>query len=598
MLVAWRAGSNVEPSRRERRHLERRQQMTAVAGRVNPLEHGIMTLMTKRSIDGGMNRLAAGVLVAALLGSVACVPATAVAEEPGSAAKTPAAAAAQPDAAVLLERARKKIKVDHDVAGAVAAYREVIEKHRADLAHARPALRELIDIWVEVQGNEAAAAAIRPAAEKYLDMQRPIDPKAAAARTDDDLTRDLLLKPWLVTLKFDKAPLKDVLAEITRQSGVAIELGTVPLPFDAARFRAFIEKIPRYAELPEQERKAMQAEAKVMKPDLARDGDPDTLLRESALSLSQLGEDEVDDLIEAYEFERQRFVQAVACEVTINVNGVTALAALDALAASVSMPLTADHSSKKGCVQLTFDAKSLKADRSYHGRTRIEFFEQYSERTSVLTGETRHSTLMVDTDFAAEPGLLVREIHVRSAIGTDRQGRRHVMKEEQNKHRRDCMLFEDVPADVQEFVTISGEVAGTVIADRQEYRLPLAKGSRLETPSGRLTILAVETLDSIRNKEKTRVTVAYRKNRNAAGVRPATGEGLGGLDGDDFQLEMASGERTECSGSQTSWGDEWTVEHMLEWETGSAEPTALVWTVPTKEIAVTIPFEFKNVKLP
>jgi hypothetical protein len=170
---------------------------------------------------------------------------------------------------------------------------------------------------------------------------------------------------------------------------------------------------------------------------------------------------------------------------------------------------------------------------------------------------------MVDTDFAAEPGLLVSESHVRSAIGTDKQGRRHVMKEEQNKHRPDCMLFQDVPADVQEFVTLSGEVAGTVIADRQEYRLPLAKGSRLETPSGRLTILAVETLDSIRNKEKTRVTVAYRKNRNAAGVHPTTGEGLGGLDGDDFQLEMASGERTECSGSQTSWGDEWTVEHTL-----------------------------------
>jgi hypothetical protein len=172
------------------------------------------------------------------------------------------------------------------------------------------------------------------------------------------------------------------------------------------------------------------------------------------------------------------------------------------------------------------------------------------------------------------------------------------MKEEQNKPRPDCMLFQDVPADVQEFVTLSGEVAGTVIADRQEYRLPLAKGSRLETPSGRLTILAVETLDSIRNKEKTRVTVAYRKNRNAAGVHPTTGEGLGGLDGDDFQLEMASGERTECSGSQTSWGDEWTVEHTLEWETGSAEPTALVWTVPTKTIPIVIPFEFKNVKLP
>jgi hypothetical protein len=148
------------------------------------------TMHTKRSIDSGSNLLAAF-----LLAGLAAVPAAAFAQGQASAPATPAAAAAKPDPAILLERARKKIKVDHDVAGAVAAYREVIEKHRADLAHARPALRELLDLWVEVQGNEAAAAAIRPAAEKYLDMQRPIDPKAAAARTDDDLARDLLLKP-------------------------------------------------------------------------------------------------------------------------------------------------------------------------------------------------------------------------------------------------------------------------------------------------------------------------------------------------------------------------------------------------------------------
>ena len=573
-----------------------------------------MTIMTtRRSIDGGMNRLAAGVLVAALLGSAACVPATAVAQGQAPAMKTPAASAgdaaaarpvpaAQPDAAVLLERARKKIKVDHDVAGAVAAYREVIEKHRADLAHARPALRELIDLWVEVQGNEAAAAVIRPAAEKYLDVQRPIDPKAAAARTDDDLTRDLLLKPWLVTLKFDKAPLKEVLAEITRQSGVAIKLEKPPRPFDAARFKAHMEKLPRYAELPEEQRNAVQAEAKAVDPDLEWHSAPDHVLRGTANKLSGMTPEMVAKAIEAdvqRHEQRQRVAEAIVrSEVTISVDDMTALAAIATVAASLPTPLEAHYWWSDGDSFLSPVEKSFAARRTYHGRTRIEFFEQYSERTSVLTGETRHSTLMVDTDFAAEPGLLVREIHVRSAIGTDKQGRRHVMKEEQNKHRRDCMLFEDVPADVQEFVTLSGEVAGTVIADRQEYRLPLAEGSRLETPSGRLTILAVETLDSIRNKEKTRVTVAYRKNRNAAGVRPATGEGLGGLDGDDFQLEMASGERTECSGSQTSWGDEWTVEHMLEWETGSAEPTALVWTVPTKKIPITIPFEFKNVKLP
>lgn len=66
-----------------------------------------MTIMTtRRSIDGGMNRLAAGVLVAALLGSAACVPATAVAQGQAPAMKTPAAAA--PVAAPAATGARDK----------------------------------------------------------------------------------------------------------------------------------------------------------------------------------------------------------------------------------------------------------------------------------------------------------------------------------------------------------------------------------------------------------------------------------------------------------------------------------------------------------
>ena len=593
-------------------------------------------MTTRRSIDGGMNRLAAGVLVAALLGSAACVPATAVAQGQAPAMKTPAASAgdaaaarpspaAKPDPAILLERARKKIKVDHDVAGAVAAYREVIEKHRADLAHARPALRELIDIWVEVQGNEAAAAAIRPAAEKYLDMQRPIDPKAAAARTDDDLTRDLLLKPWLVTLKFDKAPLKDVLAEITRQSGVAIELGTVPLPFDAARFRAFIEKIPRYAELPEQERKAMQAEAKVMKPDLASDGDPDTLLRESALSLSQLGEDAVDDLIQEYEFARQRFVQAVACEVTINVSDMTAWAAIDAAIAQLPKESTMIARLKSAFVVLESAYGFVGADAVegypaqlvYNGRWRIGRPVLQTIRELSVAGAAKRSRLRVCIDVTREPGLLTRRVVFGPLIGTDSQGRKYSTREPPNSTfgmgSKVEALFADVPVDIQEFASLAGEVAGAVVAEKSEYRLPLAKGERVTTPTG---VLTVQTIDS--KAGLTIVTLAWvtagdeKLPETKLSDLPETkfsdgtsyyGYGMSDLgtggpyEAIDEVMELADGRRIQFRRkSREAKGSASVI--TLECATGSAEPRAILFAMPTKEIPFVIPFEFKNVKLP
>lgn len=568
----------------------------------------MISMTTKRSVDGGMNRLDEGVLVAALLGCVTVAPVAAVAQGKTAAVTTPAAPAgaasaarpapgAQPDAAVLLERARKKVKVDHDVAGAVVAYREVIEKHRADLASARPALRELLDLWVVVQGNEAAAAAIRPAAEKYLDMQRPIDPKAAAARTDDDLTRDLLLKPWLVTLKFNKAPLKEVLAEINRQSGVAIELGTPP-------GRAYVENLRRYPELSDQERRAIYKELTGRTEEGW--GDFDKRMLDQAAIMAKMPIDKFDELVDRvdeYDVMWQHLIQAGACEVTINVNGVTALAALDTVAASVSMPLRAYHRSKDGYARLECDADSLGERWSYHGRTRIQFVEEYAKRTSQFVGKTRKSMLEIPAELDAEPWLSVREWHVRSAIGTDSHGRRHLMKfreanDGQGPWIRNFMVFEDVPADVTEFVTLTGDVAGAVIAEREEYRLPLVKGSRVETAHGTLTVLSSDTYDpgSKDRETTTSVTFAHRKDRSAAGVDTKSGVGFG-VDSDDFLLEVASGKRIEVTGAGAH-GNDTHSQHQLEFATGSAEPTALIWAVPTKEIAVTIPFEFKNVKLP
>jgi len=551
------------------------------------MENAIMN--PKRSIDGGVNLLAAF-----LLAGMAAVPAAAGAQGQASAPATPVEAASQPDPAILLERARKKIKVDHDVAGGVAAYREVIEKHRADLAHARPALRELLDLWVEVQGNEAAAAAIRPAAEKYLDMPRPIDPQAAAARTDDDLTRDLLLKPWLVTLKFDKAPLNEVLAEITRQSGVAIELGTVPAQADYAG------KIRRYPELSDQERRSLYKELTIR----TEEGwsEFDKRMRDQAAIMANMPTDKFDAIVDQLE-ESDRKWQRGASDITINVGSVTALAAIDTVAASFSRPLKAYHLSKDGYSRLEFERESLGERGSYTGRMRIQFVEEYSTRTSQFVEKTRKSTLAINTDLDAEPWLSVRDWHVRSAIGTDSQGRRHLMKfreanDGQGPWMRNCIVFEDVPADVTEFVTLTGDVAGAVISERKEYRLPLTKGSRVKTACGTMTVLAINTLDSFRKDESatTRVTLAYQRDRNAAGERATVGTGFG-VDSDDFLLEVASGKRIEASG-RTGHGSSGQSQHDIEFATGSAEPTALIWAVPTKEIAVTIPFEFKNVKLP
>lgn len=558
-----------------------------------------MTIMTtRRSIDGGMNRLAAGVLVAALLGSAACVPATAVAQGQAPAMKTPAAfapvaapaasPAVQPDPAILLERARKKIKVDHDVAGAVAAYREVIEKHRADLAHARPALRELLDLWVEVQGNEAAAAAIRPAAEKYLDMQRPIDPKAAAARTDDDLARDLLLKPWLVTLKFDKAPLKEVLAEITRQSGVAIELGTVPLPFDAAKYRAFMKKLPRYAELPDEERKAMQAEALVMDPKVADAGDMDQFLRQGAAELAGVTAEMLEAEIQRRSKARQAAEELARSVVTIDVTGVTALAAIDTAGAALPTPQVATtvvHDS------VYLESSSGPAvNRIYQGRSAIWLSGQ--QRTSFFDAEgVRHSSLTTTVWHAHEPGLPIQDLAVRSAVGTDSRGRKFVMTGRGHGARID---FPDVPAEVQELVTLTGEYAANVSTERHDRRLPLTKGNRLETSEGTLTVQSIDTAEG-----QTVVTlVEALKDMSRMGTYAAASAGHGGVEDDSgYLLELANGKRIGAHG-MSMHGNEAGAEKKLRFHTGSAEPTALVWTVPTKTIPIVIPFEFKNVKLP
>jgi len=575
-----------------------------------------MTIMTtRRSIDGGMNRLAAGVLVAALLGSTACVPATAVAQGQAPAMKTPAAAApvaapaaspaVQPDPAILLERARKKIKVDHDVAGAVAAYREVIEKHRADLAHARPALRELLDLWVEVQGNEAAAAAIRPAAEKYLDMQRPIDPKAAAARTDDDLARDLLLKPWLVTLKFDKAPLKEVLAEITRQSGVAIEVGTVPLPFDAAKYRAFMKKLPRYAELPDEERKAMQAEAKAMKPDLGPDGELDHLLREWAVAAGQEGDDWIDDALAETGSYCERLVQAVACEITINVTQVNAWAAIDA--AMAQLPKGLPVSARLESASVVIDGEGADAaQRVYNGRMRIGRPESGTVRKLSVVGAAKKSQLAMDIDVTREPGLPTARFVVGCLIGTDAQGRKYTINPPLALRGKLLTAFADVPADVQEFVSLAGEVAGTVVAEKSEYRLPLAKGNHLTIPGGTLTVQAINrnqgatvvTLAGVVDRDTTLPVTEFSDGTNCAGNQGLRMMGMDGVFGGfEEVMELADGRRIQ-SRRRSRTGKESALVITLEFATGSAEPTALICAVPTKEIPFVCPFEFKNVKLP
>jgi hypothetical protein len=537
-----------------------------------------MTIMTtRRSIDGGMNRLAAGVLVAALLGSAACVPATAVAQGQAPAMKTPAAAAgdaaaarpvpaAQPDAAVLLERARKKIKVDHDVAGAVAAYREVIEKHRADLAHARPALRELLDLWVEVQGNEAAAAAIRPAAEKYLDMQRPIDPKAAAARTDDDLTRDLLLKPWLVTLKFDKAPLKDVLAEITRQSGVAIDMAPPIVIWD----EMFEER-----------------------------GEQEAMLRIERLSRS---------------------------EMTLDVKDVTAFNTLDIVGAASQPPFSWYVAQDVDqAVWDYFDSRVLVMPvvppvgpvispsggdtvlvpkRTYQGRSSIQLT---SQRMGFLDAkEARVSRLQIDVSFTREPGPALQELHLRAAVGTDGRGRKFVMEERPSLMfaPQFQMFFKDVPAEVQEFATLIVELSGIVVAERKEQRLPLTKGNCFETP--RYTLM-VRSIDKAGGETGVTLTKKLKNTGTTNAQAPASVDLIGLYRGDNgpfgaFQLELANGERIRAQGmsgqGMSGGGDGGGSQWRLDFATGSAEPTALIWTVPTKEIPVTIPFEFKNVKLP
>lgn len=537
-----------------------------------------MTMMTtKRSIDGGMNRLAAGVLVAALLGSAACVPATAVAQGQAPAMKTPAASAgdaaaarpvpaAQPDAAVLLERARNKVKVDHDVAGAVAAYREVIEKHRADLAHARPALRDLLDLWVEVQGNEAAAAAIRPAVEKYLDMPRPIDPKAAAARTDDDLTRDLLLKPWLVTLKFDKAPLKEVLAEITRQSGVAIDMAPPFVIWD----EMFEER-----------------------------GEQEAMLRIERLSRS---------------------------EMTLDVKDVTAFNTLDIVGAASQPPFSWYVAQDVDqAVWDSFDSRVLvmpvvppvgpvisrsgsdtflAPKRTYQGRSSIQLT---SRRMGFLDAkEARVSRLQIDGSFIREPGPTLHEMHLRSAVGTDGRGRKFVMDELPSPMFAPSfqMSFKDVPAEVQEFATLTVELSGIVVAERKEQRLPLAKENCFETPRYTLMVRSIDTAggQTVVTLDKKLKDTGATNAQDPAGVDDFIMPSWADEPFHAFQLELADGGRIRSQGMSgrglSGGGDGKRYQWRFCFATGSAEPTALIGVVATKEIAVTIPFEFKNVKLP
>jgi hypothetical protein len=549
------------------------------------MENAIMN--PKRSIDGGPNLLAAF-----LLAGMAAVPAAAGAQGQAAASATPVEAAAKSDPAILLERARKKIKVDHDVAGAVAAYREVIEKHRADLAHARPALRELLDLWVEVQGNEAAAAAIRPAAEKYLDMQRPIDPKAAAARTDDDLARDLLLKPWLVTLKFDKAPLKEVLAEITRQSGVAIEVGTSPQPFDAAKYRALFHKLKRYAELPEEERKLLWDEMVAENMVLEGEGDPDEIMRQGAAELAGVTAERLEAEIQGRSQARQAAEELARSRVTIDVTGVTALAAIDAAGAALPTPQVA--------TTVVHDAVYLEpspgqfgsrhGNRVYQGRSAIWLSGQ--QRTSFFDAQgVRHSRLTTTVWHAHEPGLPIQDLDVRSAFGTDSRGRKFVMIREGHGAN---IVFQDVPAEVQELVTLTGEYAANVITERHDRRLPLTKGNRVETPEGTLTVQSIDTAEG-----QTVVTlVEALKDMSQMGVFAAASAGHGGVEADSgYLLELANGKRIGAHGMSMQ-GNEAGAEKKLSFHTGSAEPTALVWTVPTKTIPIVIPFEFKNVKLP
>jgi hypothetical protein len=62
-------------------------------------------------------------------------------------------------------------------------------------------------------------------------------------------------------------------------------------------------------------------------------------------------------------------------------------------------------------------------------------------------------------------------------------------------------------------------------------------------------------------------------------------------------MELADGRRIQ-SRRRSRTGKESALVITLEFATGSAEPTALICAVPTKEIPFVCPFEFKNVKLP
>jgi hypothetical protein len=134
-----------------------------------------------------------------------------------------------------------------------------------------------------------------------------------------------------VTLKFDKAPLTEVLAEITRQSGVTIELG--PL---------------------------------------------------------------------------------ATHKVSIDTEGIAALAAIDAVGATLPTPLAVIGAGSS--VFVAFSPVPATRDVQ-QGRVKIMMSEQGIQRHIYRTGEARKSTLRIDAMLCNEPGLSLHSLHVLACFG-------------------------------------------------------------------------------------------------------------------------------------------------------------------------------------
>jgi hypothetical protein len=407
-----------------------------------------------------------------------------------------------------------------------------------------------------------------------------------------------------VTLKFDKAPLKEVLAEITRQSGVAISTGAVPQPFDAAKYRAIMEKLPRYAELPEEERKQLQMEFFAMEGsswhNFTHMNDPDLYMRQYALNATATGPREWAARIELAIKGREEVERATnevnRTTVSLDVANVTALAAIDAIvAAAKPTRLTVwgggPHSF---AVQLAHPGLHDDTHIAYSGRMRIAMSERNCWGQRYYANDAWKSTVQIAISVRSECGFDTCDF--QSLVGTDQAGRKHTMQAPQvvvlgESSMPDCTF--DLPEEVQAFVSLTGELKAMAVTEQRQHRLPLTVGSKVHNDSHVLTIAAISKADGI-----AYLTLRFTHKDPAERSEHWDQFALQNFLKQVAYVELADGKQVGLSGTRYDRAPDGSAVCHTFFKNGEGEPAALVFNEALKKIPITIPFEFKNVKLP